>query len=224
MSSKLNSNPICVYFIGAGPGDPELLTLKAQKIIKKAHILLYTGSLVPKSLLQECSPSATLQDSASLTLEDIKDIFFEAHKLNKTVARIHTGDPSIFGTLREEINLLIPNKIPFEIVPGITAAQAAAARAGISFTVPSLCQTLILTRLAGRTPVPALEQLHLLASHHTSLAIYLSGGFETKIKSELLQSGLAPTTPILCAHKVGLSEEKLVWTTLENLDLWDQEH
>ncbi|MBQ7738840.1 MAG: precorrin-4 C(11)-methyltransferase [Desulfovibrionaceae bacterium] len=206
-----------VIFIGAGPGDPELLTIKAHKFIQKADLIIYAGSLVPKAIFADHKPSATLIDSAALNLTEIISKIKEFVSRSALVCRIHAGDPGLFGTIREETTALTIAGIKFSIVPGITAASAAAAKAGISFTVPTVCQSLILTRLAGRTQMPALEKLADLARHKTSLAIYLSAGKELELEQELLKAGLPKTTPILCAYRLGFEDECLIWTTIQNL-------
>ena len=206
-----------VVFIGAGPGDPELLTIKAQRFIQKADLIIYTGSLVPKRIIDDHKDTATIIDSASLNLAEIISLIKESVAQGLLVCRVHTGDPSLFGTIREETTALTALNISFSIVPGVTAAAAAAAKALISFTVPTICQSLIITRMAGRTPMPDGEDLCDLAKHKTSLAIYLSAGKESELEEELLKAGLPKTTPILCAYRVGFPEEKLVWTTLEHL-------
>ncbi|MBQ7585565.1 MAG: precorrin-4 C(11)-methyltransferase [Desulfovibrionaceae bacterium] len=206
-----------VYFIGAGPGDPELLTLKAARIIEQANLLIYAGSLVPKSILNSRAKGSRCFDSATLNLEEISAYMAEGVKEGGMVARIHTGDPSLYGALREECQLLKQAGIAFEVIPGVTAATAAAAKAAISFTVPEVSQTLIITRLAGRTPMPREEELSFLATHHCSLAIYLSSKKSEQVAKALLAGGYSEDTPILCAHRVGWPEERLLWTTLAKL-------
>lgn len=214
MTSK---NTGTVWFIGAGPGDPELLTIKAQKRIASAALVLYAGSLVPHSCITaHAHPQARIVDSAPLTLEECHSIMRETTLAGQDVARVHTGDPSLYGTIREQIRLLEADGIPYAIIPGVTSACAAAAAAGISFTVPDVTQTLIITRLAGRTPVPEAEQLRYLAAHQCSMAIYLSTADAENLQAELCQS-LPAHTPVLCAHHLGWAEEQIVWTRLDSL-------
>lgn len=213
-----------VFFVGAGPGDFELLTLKAYNLIKSAQLIIYTGSLVPKNIFAKCQTKAQLIDSAPLTLDAIGQAIFAAVQARQLVVRVHTGDAAIFGTLREEMTILTAAGIKFKIVPGVTAASAAAAKANISFTLPEICQTLMITRLSGRTLMPPLEQLASLATHKTSMAIYLAGGRQRQLQAELLQAGLAKTTPIFCAHRLGFEDEYTTWLTLENLDQFDKEN
>ncbi len=203
-----------VSFVGAGPGDPELLTIKGRKAIERADLLLYAGSLVSPAILEFAKPRARIVDSAYLTLEESHALVKEAALAGQAVARAHTGDPSLYGAMREQCALLERDNIPWEVIPGVTAACAAAAAAGISFSIPELSQTLILTRSAGRTPMP--ESLAALAKHKTAMAVYLSGKNALETQRQLMES-LAGDCPVLCAHRVGWPEERLVWTRLDAL-------
>lgn len=205
-----------VIFIGAGPGDPELLTLKGKAAIENADFIIYAGSLVPPAIIALARPEVPTIDSATLTLEESHELIKKAIQRGELVARIHTGDPSLYGALPEQIDLLDRDGIAWEIIPGITAACAAAAAAGISFTKPEISQSLIITRQAGRTPMPPSEALAALASHHSSMAIYLSGKIADEVQLELARS-LPLDTPIFCAHKLGWPEQKLLWTRLGEL-------
>ena len=161
-----------VYFIGAGPGDPDLITVRGASIVAAADLIVYAGSLVPRTLLARAKEGAEIYDSSGLSLEETHALLTEARK-NKIVARVHTGDPALFGAIQEQIELLHKDEIPFEVVPGVTVAFAAAASLGRQLTQPGGSQTLIFTRLAGRTPVPERESLAKLAKHQASLVIYL---------------------------------------------------
>lgn len=205
-----------VSFIGAGPGDPELLTIKGRNAIAAASLVLYAGSLVPAAIAALAGKEARVVDSAPLTLEESHALVAATAFAGKDVARVHTGDPAIYGALSEQAALLEAAGIPWRVIPGVTAACAAAAAAGVSFTYPEISQTLIITRIAGATPMPAAENIASLAAHKTSMAIYLSGKKAVGLQSEL-EKALPPETPILCARRVGWPEEKLVWTTLKNL-------
>lgn len=204
-----------VWFIGAGPGDPELLTVRGRNLIGRADLILYTGSLVPSDVVAMTKPGARVTDSASLSLEEGHALVRETVFGGGNVARVHTGDPSLYGAVREQIELLEKDGISWSVVPGITAACAAAAAAGVSFSVPGVTQSLIITRLAGRTPVPEGENLRDLAAHGCSLAVYLSAGKELELQEAL--AALPDDTPVLCAYRVGQPEEKLVWTNTANL-------
>jgi precorrin-4/cobalt-precorrin-4 C11-methyltransferase len=206
-----------VSFVGAGPGDPELMTIKGRKAIEEAELVLYAGSLVPSELaLCGLRPDARLVDSAPLTLEENHALVKETALAGRNVARVHTGDPSLYGALREQAALLDRDGIPWLVIPGVTAACAAAAAAGVTFTVPELTQSLVITRAPGRTPVPEREKISSLAAHRSSMAIYLSARLAEETREQLLQA-LPPDTPVLCAHRVSQPDEKLVWTNVDNL-------
>lgn len=208
--------PGMVSFVGAGPGDPELLTIKGRNAIAEADLVLYAGSLVPRSVVDCARPEAILVDSAPLTLEECHALICATSEKGGLVARVHTGDPSLYGALREQTALLDSAGIPWRVIPGVTAACAAAAAAGVSFTIPGVSQSLILCRAGGRTKTPVRERLSSFACHHTALAVYLSAQ-TAKTMAEELAEELPPQTPILCAQRVGWPDERLIWTTLAEL-------
>lgn len=205
-----------IFFIGAGPGDPDLITVKGLNIINAADIIIYAGSLVPYRLFEN-SRAAKILDSSGLTLEQTHETMTAAWKKGLTVARVHTGDPSLFGTIAEQTRLLEQEGIPFEIIPGVTSAFAAAANAGISFTLPGINQTLIISRASGRTKVPEEQSLEQLAASRSSMAIYLSAGLAEEVKTQLMQAGLEPQTRVVIGWKTGWPEEQLIHTTLKDL-------
>lgn len=216
MQEKEGPKSGLVSFVGAGPGDPELLTLKGRDAIATADLVLYAGSLVPREVVACARPGACVVDSAPLTLEECHSRVREVALAGGLVARVHTGDPSLYGALREQAALLDADGIPWRVIPGVTAACAAAAAAGVSFSIPGARQGLILCRAAGRTPVPERESLAALATHHTAMAIYLSAAAAGRVAEEL-GSALAPETPVLCARRVSWPDQRLVWTTLAEL-------
>ncbi len=205
-----------VYFIGAGPGDAELLTLKAHRLIGEADLVLYAGSLVPPSSLTAAKGTAQVIDSAPLTLEQCHALMRDVALGGGLVARVHTGDPSLYGTIAEQARLLVQDDIEYEVVPGVTSACAAAAAAGISFTIPEVTQSLVLTRMEGRTPMPEKERLAHFAALGCSMAVYLSAGQVQELQAQAIRA-LPADTPVLCAYRVGWPEQKLVWATLETL-------
>ncbi len=212
-----------VYFIGAGPGDPDLITVKGKKIIENADLVLYAGSLVPKATIACAKTTAKVVDSAPLTLDECHKLICETIDNAGLVARVHTGDPSLYGTIREQVYLLEKHDINYEIIPGVTTACAAAAAAGISFTIPEVTQSLVLTRMAGRTPVPEKEQIQHFASIGCSMAVYLSATKAKELQAELCKN-LAESTPVLCAYRVGWPEQKLIWTTANGIEQTVTEH
>jgi len=206
-----------VYFIGAGPGDPELVTVKGQRLISEADLVLYAGSLVPKAVVACAKEGAKVADSAPLNLEETHELMMETIREGGMVARVHTGDPSLYGAIREQIELLERDGVTYATIPGVTAGFAAAAAACRSYTVPEVTQTLIFTRLAGRTPVPESEDLRKLASHGSAMCIYLSAGDPEGLQGELEAGGLIPSTLVVMAYRVGWPEQKVVETELGSL-------
>ncbi|BCS88575.1 precorrin-4 C(11)-methyltransferase [Pseudodesulfovibrio sediminis] len=206
-----------VYFIGAGPGDPELLTVKGQRLIAEADLVLYAGSLVPPEVVACAKEGARVADSAPLNLEETHALMMETVKAGGAVVRVHTGDPSLYGAIREQMALLDRDGVAYAVVPGVTAGFAAAAAAAKSYTVPEVTQTLIFTRIAGKTPVPETEGLRALAAHGSAMCIYLSAGDPEGVQAALLAGGLAKTTLVVMAYRVGWPEEKVVETELGSL-------
>lgn len=206
-----------VYFIGAGPGDPELLTLKGKKIIERADVIIYAGSLVNKKILSFGKKAAQIIDSASLSLNEITGAMIKGAKKGRTVARIHSGDPSIYGAIAEQMRALEKNKIQYEIIPGVSSAFAAAASLKIEYTLPEITQTLIVTRRAGKTGVPEHEKIQSLAAHHASMAIFLSTDMIADVVQELIAGGYPAHTPVAVVHKVSWPDEQQVRGTIKTI-------
>ncbi len=207
-----------VYFIGAGPGDPELLTLKAINILKKADMVIYASSLVPeKVILSFVREDCEIISSAELILEEIHDKIKHGVKNGKIVARVHTGDPSIYGAIHEQIYLLNKDGIEYEIIPGVSSAFATAAKAKVSFTLPEATQTLIITRLSGRTKVPAKENFKDLAAHNCSLAIYLSSSMAEDVAKGCIEAGYKEDTLVVIGYRIGWDDEKIIFSSLKDL-------
>ena len=204
-----------VYIIGAGAGDPELITVKGKKAIEDSEIIIYAGSLVNQEILKY-NQSAEVYNSARLDLDEIIAIIKEAKENNKNVARVHTGDPSIYGAIKEQIELFKENEIDYEIIPGVSSFLAAAAALEVEYTLPDISQTVILTRQAGRTPVPEKEELSKLASARASMAIFLSVQMIEEVQQELLKE-YDQETPVAVVAKVSWPEEKIIRTTLIDL-------
>jgi len=206
-----------VYFIGAGPGDPELLTIRAKNIIKRADVIIYADSLVNPDVCSFAQERAEIYGSASLTLEEITEIIVNAVKQGKVVARLQSGDPSLYGAIQEQMAALDEKGIAYEIIPGVSSLLAAAAALKTELTVPELSQTVIITRMEGRTPVPALENLRSLAQHQASMAIFLSASVIEKVVAELLAGGYHPDTPAAVVYRATWKDELVLRTTLSNL-------
>jgi len=204
-----------VVFIGAGPGDPELLTLKAARLIAEAGLVLYAGSLVPEAVVAHAASGARVLDSSAMTLEATHALLRDCALAGKLAARVHTGDPSLYGATAEQAALLDREGIPWEIVPGVPSAFAAAAAARTPLTWPGGSQSVIISRLAGRTAVPEAEALRHLAAHGASLAVYLSAGDPSAVQAELRAAGLPGDTPVVVAHKVGWPGQVVLHSTLD---------
>jgi len=205
-----------VYIIGAGPGDPELITVKGAKLIERCPIVLYTGSLVPKEVIAYASKEARILDSSSLDLNQIVAILKEAHEKNQDVARVHTGDPSIFGSTAEQIRKMEELGIPYEIIPGVSSFVAAAAVLGKELTLPELSQTVILTRAEGRTPMPDLEKLSSLAQHQATLILFLSVTLIRSVVDDLIPH-YGKDCPVAVVQKATWPDQKIVHGTLEDI-------
>ena len=206
-----------VYFIGAGPGDPDLLTIKGRTLIETADLVLYAGSLVQPQVVACAKAGARVIDSAPLSLDQTHALMLEAVRAGGLVARVHTGDPSLYGAVQEQKRLLEAEGVACEIVPGVTAGFAAAAVAGRSYTVPETTQTLIFTRIAGRTSVPESESVRSLAAHGSAMCVYLSAGDPDTLQAELLAGGYAPDTLVAEVFRVGWPDEQVRETTLNQL-------
>ncbi|WP_242966403.1 precorrin-4 C(11)-methyltransferase [Clostridium sp. BSD9I1] len=210
------NNNINVYFIGAGPGDVDLITVKGRKILEKADVVIYAGSLVSKEHLDFCKESVEMHNSASMTLEDVIDVMKKAASENKMVVRLHTGDPSMYGAIKEQMDELNKFDIKYEVVPGVSSCFAAAAAIKREFTLPGVTQTLILTRVEGRTPVPAGEDLEKLASTGASMAIFLSISMIEKVV-EKLRRGYGKNVPIAIVERATWEDERVILGTLDDI-------
>ncbi len=203
-----------IKFVGAGPGDPDLITVKGQKALQEAEVVLYTGSLVPKELLTWCKGASIIENSADMDYEDIFN-FLELHHKRKFV-RLHTGDPSIYSTTAKQIQFLNEKGIKYEVIPGVTAAFAAAASVGIEYTIPGVSQTLIISRVEGKTPNPeTIKQL--LSNKNSSFAFYLSIKLLQKLKSSAYELEYCKNTPCWVVEKASWGEEKIYKGTIENI-------
>ena len=205
-----------VLFVGAGPGDPELITVKGKKALEQADLVIFAGSLVPEALLQWTRSRCRSISSASMDLTEIIQEIETAYRAGKRVVRLHTGDPSLYGAIFEQITALQERLIPAKVIPGVTAAFAAAAAMGIEFTLPEISQTLILTRMAGRTPVPDAENLASLAAHRASMAIYLSIGMIDDVVQTLTEH-YGENANCAVVYRASQPDEKIVRTRLVDL-------
>jgi len=216
MSQTNQQLPPSVYIVGAGPGDPDLLTVKAQKLLSVADIVLYADSLIPEKILEVCRPDAQIIRTAHLTLGEILPIIIAGVRSHKIVVRLQSGDPSLYSAVHEQIQLLAEANIAFEIIPGISTFQAAAAKLKVELTVPGLVQTIILTRTSGRTEVPTTEELSTLAAHRASLCLYLSARHVAEAADKLLVHYPADT-PVAICFRIGWPDEKILIVTLAEI-------
>lgn len=206
-----------VYIIGAGPGDPKLLTLRGAELIASCPVVLYTGSLVPKEVIAHARPDAKVMDSSGMTLEQIVDVIVAARDANQDVARVHTGDPMIFGSTAEQMRRLVELGIPYDIIPGVSSFTAAAAALGRELTLPELSQTVILTRAEGRTSMPDGEKLEDLARHHATLALFLSITLLKDVVHSLTPS-YGADCPIAVVHKASWPDQTIVTGILSDIE------
>ena len=203
-----------IQFVGAGPGDPELITVKGRKALDEADVVVYAGSLVNPELLKGIK--AEIHDSANMDLGQIIRIMRKAVESGRSVVRLHTGDTSFYSAITEQIERLRELGIPYEVIPGVSSAMAGAAVLGQELTVPELSQTVIFTRLEGRTPVPPSERLGLLASHRATMAIFLSVGMVENVQRELLQ-GYPAGTPVVIIERATWPEQRVMRGILGDL-------
>lgn len=205
-----------VYFLGAGPGDPELITIKAQRLLNAAPIVLYAGSLVPLEIMQGCRDDAVIEDTAPLNLEEIIERMIKAHEAGQDVARVHSGDPSIYGAIGEQIRRLEALDIPYEVIPGVTATSASAAIIGKELTLSGVSQTVIMTRYAGKTPMPERENLVSLAQHGATLAIHLGINRIHKICEDLIPF-YGENCPVVVCYRTSWPDAQQVHGTLSDI-------
>jgi len=206
-----------IYFIGAGPGDPELITVKGARLLGEADVVIYAGSLVDRELVRRYAPDAEVHDSSSLTLEETTGLIAEAMISDKRVVRLHTGDPSIYGAIQEQMDELDRLGIDYAVIPGVTSACAAAASLKQELTLPQVSQTVVLTRLEGRTPVPERESLKQIATTGATLAIYLSVSMIGAVVDDLLQGAYTSQTPVAVVSRASWPDEQVIRGTLADI-------
>jgi len=208
-----NQKPVA--FVGAGPGDVELITVKGRRLLDHADCIVYAGSLVNPAILTGCK--AEIHNSAGMNLDEIMETMVTAWHNGQSVVRLHTGDPSIFGAIKEQMQRLDAMTIPYIVVPGVSAAFGAAAALKAELTLPEIAQTVIITRQEGRTPVPDLERLRLLATHQTTMLIFLSVSMIETVVLELLAGGYPQDTPVAVVEKATWDNERIISGTLSNI-------
>lgn len=206
-----------VHFVGAGPGDKELITLKGYKLLSSADVVIYAGSLVNPELLEYCKEGCEIHNSAHMDLGQIIEVMEKGIKEDKCVVRLQTGDFSIYGSIREQVEDLHKLNIDYDCTPGVSSFLGAASALGVEYTVPEISQSVVITRMEGRTPVPSKESIESFASHQTSMVIFLSVQEIEKVISKLVEGGYPITTPIAVVYKATWADEKILKGTLEDI-------
>ncbi|HHY41538.1 MAG TPA: precorrin-4 C(11)-methyltransferase [Thermoanaerobacterales bacterium] len=206
-----------ISFVGAGPGDVDLITVKGRRLLEKADVVIYAGSLVSREHLTFCKKGCKFYDSASMTLEEVIEVMEREYRQGKSIVRLHTGDPSIYGAIKEQMDLLEERGIEYEVVPGVSSFTASCAAIKGEFTLPGISQTIIITRLEGRTPVPNTESLELLAAHKASMAIFLSVGNMERAVKKLKQGYGRRDVPVAVVYKATWEDQKVIIGTLDDI-------
>ncbi len=206
-----------VYFVGAGPGDPELITRKGYRLVSEADVVIYAGSLVNPAMLETCKAECEIHNSATMNLDEVLDVMKRARQEGKVTVRLHTGDPAIYGAIQEQMDALKELGISYEVVPGVSSFLATAAALKQEYTLPNVSQTVIITRMEGRTPMPSKESLASLASHDATMCIFLSVQMLDKVVQELLTGGYDKDTPVAIVVKASWPDERILRGTLETI-------
>jgi len=207
-----------IHFVGAGPGAADLITLRGQRLLEGADVIVYAGSLVNPALLEAAKPGCMLRNSASMTLEEVLAVLAGAHAEGKEAVRLHSGDPSLYGAIREQMDALDARNIPYDVTPGVSAMNAAAACLRAEYTLPDVSQTVIVTRMAGRTPVPERESMASLAAHGATMVIFLSAGLLSDLEAELIQGGYGADSPAAIVYKATWPDERVYPCTIGTLE------
>lgn len=213
-----------IHFVGAGSGAADLITLRGKKLLEEADVIIYAGSLVNPSLLSYKKPNCTVYDSARMTLEEVLFVMSNAESRGLTTVRLHTGDPCIYGAVREQMDALDRESIAYDSTPGVSSFCGAAAALNLEYTLPGVSQSVIITRMAGRTPVPDRESIRSLASHKATMVIFLSAGLLKELSAELLAGGYSFETPAAIVYKATWPEEETYICTVGSLAQCAEEH
>ena len=207
-----------VNFVGAGPGAVDLITVRGQELLKSADIIIYAGSLVNPELLTWAKEECQIYNSAKMTLEEVIDVMRGGEAEGKMTVRLHTGDPSVYGAIREQMDMLDQLEIPYQVVPGVSSFCGAAAATKKEYTLPSVSQSVIITRMAGRTPVPEKESIKSFAAHQATMVIFLSTGLVKEVSEQLITGGYKEDTKAAIVYKATWPEEKVVYGTVGTLE------
>ena len=207
-----------IHFVGAGPGAPDLITVRGQKHLAEADVIIYAGSLVNPELLHVAGESCRIYNSAYMTLEEVLKVMEDAEKEGLTTVRLHTGDPSIYGAIREQMEELEKRGIAYDVTPGVSSFCGAAAALGMEYTLPGISQSVILTRMEGRTKVPEKESIESFAAHQATMVLFLSSSMIGELAEKLVEGGYAPQTPAAIVYKATWPEEKAFICTIDTLE------
>ena len=213
-----------VHFVGAGPGAPDLITVRGQRLLSEADVIIYAGSLVNPQLLEGRKEGCQVHNSAFMTLEEVLDVMKQAHEKGKTIVRLHTGDPCIYGAIREQMDALDQLGIPYDTCPGVSAFCGAASALNLEYTLPDVSQSVIITRMAGRTPVPKREEIASLAAHQATMVVFLSTGLLKRLSQQLIAGGYQEDTPAAIVYKATWEEEETYLCTVGTLAKTAEEH
>lgn len=203
-----------VHFVGAGPGAPDLITVRGAGLLRKADVVIYAGSLVNPALLESTRPDCRIYNSAEMTLEEVLAVMERAEEKGQTTVRLHTGDPSLYGAIQEQMDALREKGVPFDVCPGVSSMSGAAASLRMEYTLPGVSQSVVITRAEGRTAVPERESLRSFAAHGASMVLFLSAGLAEQVQQELLAGGYEEGTPVSVVYKATWPEEKILRATL----------
>lgn len=206
-----------IYFVGAGPGAADLITVRGQRYLEQADVIIYAGSLVNPALLDAAKPDCKIYNSAYMTLEEVLVVMEEAAQKGAVAVRLHTGDSSLYGAVREQMDALRERNIAFEVCPGVSSLFGAASSLQMEYTLPEVSQTVIITRAEGRTPVPKRESIAELASHQSTMVLFLSSGLAEKVQEDLLAGGYQPDVPVAVVYKATWPDEKILHTSVGKL-------
>lgn len=206
-----------VHFVGAGSGAPDLITLRGKKFLEEADVIIYAGSLVNPQLLDYAKAGCRIYNSAKMTLEEVLDVMFEAEEQGLTTVRLHTGDPSLYGAIREQMDVLEEKRILFDYCPGVSSFCGAASALNLEYTLPDVSQSVIITRMAGRTPVPEKESIESFAAHHATMVVFLSTGMLEELSRRLIAGGYSEDTPAAIVYKATWEDEKTFICTVGTL-------
>ena len=206
-----------IHFVGAGSGAVDLITVRGMRFLQEADVIIYAGSLVNPELLGYKKPDCEVYNSATMTLEEVIEVMLAAEAAGKTTVRLHTGDPCIYGAIREQMDILDEKGIAYDTCPGVSAFCGAASALNLEYTLPDVSQSVIITRMAGRTPVPERESIRSFAAHHATMVVFLSTGLLEELSSELIAGGYAPDTPAAIVYKATWPDEKKFICTVGTL-------